>query len=214
MMCDHCLAPDTSSGAGIGCDNMTVLIVAILNGRTKEEWYSWITDRVMANYGYETPSILPQIYATSRLMAYKARREAQEERNRARAEREESNNNSLLGAGSAFGGFARVLGSTGGMSFNHSSVMNNDLMFGTSGDDDSDEDEMSDEMDTEEGGSRSLFSSALGISSSDITSNLKAKLDEFENEFDLDLEKGGESFGMDGIHDGQPGPLDSKGQRN
>ena len=45
MICDHCLEPDTDAG-GIGCDNMTVLIVAITHRRSKEEWYAWITDRV------------------------------------------------------------------------------------------------------------------------------------------------------------------------
>lgn len=33
---DNCLAQDAS--AGIGCDNMTVVIVAILAGKTLEEW--------------------------------------------------------------------------------------------------------------------------------------------------------------------------------
>jgi protein phosphatase PTC2/3 len=44
LLCDKCLA--TSSYAqysnGVGADNMTVIIIAILNGRTKEEWYSCI----------------------------------------------------------------------------------------------------------------------------------------------------------------------------
>jgi protein phosphatase 2C family protein 2/3 len=97
MICDHCLAPDISGEVcgdcgecddcvrddedggqgeeGIGCDNMTVLIVAILNGRTKEEWYAWVTDRVKQNYGYETPGSLPRIYAEKRLMAFKAQQE-------------------------------------------------------------------------------------------------------------------------------------------
>lgn len=42
---DNCLAPE-SDITGIGCDNMTVLIVALLNGKTKEEWYAMIKDRV------------------------------------------------------------------------------------------------------------------------------------------------------------------------
>jgi protein phosphatase 2C family protein 2/3 len=175
MMCDHCLAPDTSSGAGIGCDNMTVLIVAILGGRTKEEWYSWVTDRVKQNYGYQTPATVPQIYAQSRLMAFKARREAQEERDRMRAEREDA-------GGSAFGGFARVLGSTGGITFHPAGgISGGGLMFG----DDSDEDDSDeDEMDGVEGG-RSFFSDTLGIGgprSPDATSSLKAQLDDFEKE--------------------------------
>jgi protein phosphatase 2C family protein 2/3 len=37
-ICDHCLAPEASK-EHIGCDNMTVLIVAITHGRSKEEWY-------------------------------------------------------------------------------------------------------------------------------------------------------------------------------
>ncbi|KAM6503622.1 Protein phosphatase 2C (PP2C)-like domain containing protein [Amanita muscaria] len=45
LICDHCLAPDEAEGDMIGRDNMTVLIVAILHGRSKEGWYSWIADR-------------------------------------------------------------------------------------------------------------------------------------------------------------------------
>lgn len=40
-----CLAPDSELG-GIGCDNMTVVIVALLNGRTLDEWSAWIKERV------------------------------------------------------------------------------------------------------------------------------------------------------------------------
>jgi protein phosphatase 2C family protein 2/3 len=87
MICDHCLAPDTTSGAGIGCDNMTVLIVAITHGRSKEEWYTWIADRVKNNYGYETPKDLPQLYAQSRLMAFQANKEIYDRHNRALEEK-------------------------------------------------------------------------------------------------------------------------------
>ncbi|ORX97838.1 protein phosphatase 2C [Basidiobolus meristosporus CBS 931.73] len=41
---DHCLAADSELG-GIGCDNMTVVIVGILHGRTEEEWYQWIQEK-------------------------------------------------------------------------------------------------------------------------------------------------------------------------
>ncbi|KAI8095117.1 phosphatase 2C-like domain-containing protein [Gilbertella persicaria] len=44
QMMDHCLAPD-SDGGGVGCDNMSVIIVAILNGKTEEEWYEWMASR-------------------------------------------------------------------------------------------------------------------------------------------------------------------------
>ena len=37
---ERCLASDTELG-GVGCDNMTVVIIAILNGRTREEWARW-----------------------------------------------------------------------------------------------------------------------------------------------------------------------------
>lgn len=40
-----CLAPDSETG-GVGCDNMTVVIVALLGGRTKEEWQAWVKERV------------------------------------------------------------------------------------------------------------------------------------------------------------------------
>jgi len=85
MMCDHCMAPDTTSGVGIGCDNMTVLLVAITHGRSKEEWYEWIKDRVKTKHGYITPSSLPQLYSQSRLLSFKARREALEARDRMKA---------------------------------------------------------------------------------------------------------------------------------
>ncbi|KAM6492869.1 Protein phosphatase 2C (PP2C)-like domain containing protein [Amanita muscaria] len=90
LVCDHCLAPDQQAGDMIGCDNMTILIVAILHGRTKEGWYSWIADRVKDKYGYETPSALPELYSPSRLMAFRARQEALEARNKSRQEKENS----------------------------------------------------------------------------------------------------------------------------
>ena len=50
---------------------MTVLIVAITHGRSKEGWYTWIKDRVEKNYGYETPSALPGLYLESRLKIFR-----------------------------------------------------------------------------------------------------------------------------------------------
>lgn len=185
LMCDHCLAPDTNSGAGIGCDNMTVLIVALLHGRTKQEWYSWITDRVNKDYGYETPKTLPPIYSQSRLMSFKARREANESRERSRQDQDDSGSGGFLGS-STLGGFARVLGSTGGISFHPGSNIMSDtgaLMFGNedSGDDSGDEDNGETR--------RSIFgnsvSESLGLkrsASPDPTKHLKAQLDEFEKD--------------------------------
>jgi len=76
MICDHCLAPDTSFGGGHGCDNMTIIIVAILHGRTKEEWHAWITDCVKSDDGYQTPSTVPQIYSQSRLSSFRERKKS------------------------------------------------------------------------------------------------------------------------------------------
>ncbi|KAL1950327.1 hypothetical protein VTO73DRAFT_5451 [Trametes versicolor] len=89
MICELCLAPDTTTGAGIGCDNMTIMVVALLHGRTEEEWYQWVTERVRSKYGYPTPETIPQLYSTSRLMSFKVKREAYEQRRRERQEREE-----------------------------------------------------------------------------------------------------------------------------
>lgn len=44
-MMDNCLASSSETG-GVGCDNMTMVIVGLLNGRTKEEWYKQIAQRV------------------------------------------------------------------------------------------------------------------------------------------------------------------------
>ncbi|KAF9887475.1 Protein phosphatase 2C 2 [Aspergillus nanangensis] len=42
-MMDNCLASNSETG-GVGCDNMTMTIIGLLNGRTKEEWYEQIAD--------------------------------------------------------------------------------------------------------------------------------------------------------------------------
>ncbi|KAI8075133.1 phosphatase 2C-like domain-containing protein [Gongronella butleri] len=44
-MMDHCLAPETDMGS-VGCDNMSVIIVGLLNGRTVDEWYKWVASKV------------------------------------------------------------------------------------------------------------------------------------------------------------------------
>ncbi|KAL1964307.1 hypothetical protein VTN77DRAFT_7127 [Rasamsonia byssochlamydoides] len=47
---DNCLASNSETG-GVGCDNMTMVIVGILNGKTKEEWYNTIAERVARGDG-------------------------------------------------------------------------------------------------------------------------------------------------------------------
>ncbi|KAF4996569.1 hypothetical protein FGRMN_4410 [Fusarium graminum] len=44
-MMDNCLASNSETG-GVGCDNMTMLIIGFLNGKTKDEWYEEIARRV------------------------------------------------------------------------------------------------------------------------------------------------------------------------
>ncbi|KAF8545043.1 phosphatase 2C-domain-containing protein [Trichophaea hybrida] len=44
-MMDNCLAANSETG-GVGCDNMTMLIVGLLRGKSKEEWYDTIAKRV------------------------------------------------------------------------------------------------------------------------------------------------------------------------
>jgi len=63
-----CLAPNSDVGGGgdIGCDNMTMMIVGLLGGRTKEEWYDWIVKRVENDHGFATPPDLPNPFPESR----------------------------------------------------------------------------------------------------------------------------------------------------
>ncbi|CZT20998.1 probable protein phosphatase 2C [Ramularia collo-cygni] len=44
-MMDNCLASNSETG-GVGCDNMTMVVIALLNGKTKEEWYKMVGERV------------------------------------------------------------------------------------------------------------------------------------------------------------------------
>jgi hypothetical protein len=44
-MMDNCLASNSETG-GVGCDNMTMTVVALLQGKTKEEWYDLVAKRV------------------------------------------------------------------------------------------------------------------------------------------------------------------------
>ena len=171
MICDHCLAPDTLSGAGIGCDNMTILIVAILNGRTKEEWSAWVTQRVNDNNGYPTPSSLPTLYSASRLMSFRARREAQERRHQ--EDRQSTP-------------FGRAPAMNVGVSFVGSGISNDNstLMFGSSDEEEDSGDEENHEDDETNAGS-SFFSQPIGIGHSDsldATNHIKAQLVEYEKD--------------------------------
>jgi protein phosphatase 2C family protein 2/3 len=52
---DFCMAPIGDTGM-VGCDNMTVIIVALLNGKTPEEWYQSIAKKVADGIGPVAPA--------------------------------------------------------------------------------------------------------------------------------------------------------------
>jgi len=194
LICDHCLAPDTTSRVGIGCDNMTVLVVAILHGRTKEEWYSWIADRVKNKYGYETPSAPPQLYSPSRLMSFRARQEAIEAHKKENPDKEtqdkEANDESrpFIRIVSPSESILRILGSTGGISYLPGSNDNSNLMFQA---DDSDDEIGEEEMP----GGHASFSNvgeSDELPSDDPTSHLKAQFAQFEKDMQEDHAKDGD----------------------
>ncbi|KAI0761953.1 PP2C-domain-containing protein [Trametes elegans] len=178
-ICELCLAPDTTTGAGVGCDNMTIMIVALRHGRTEEEWYEWVADRVKNKYGYQTPETLPQLYPTSRLMSFKVRRETYEQRRRERKEQTERAEREGAGgiitgegSNSLFGGFANILGGDGS------------LMLRMAPDDD-DDDDSDDDVDGHGGNARSLLSNAgFGLGGRtiqlDMTKTLQEQLQELD----------------------------------
>lgn len=43
---------------------MTISIVALLGGRTKEEWYAWVKQRVDEKIGWETPEDIAPVFNT------------------------------------------------------------------------------------------------------------------------------------------------------
>ena len=65
MTMSRCLSPDSDTAAGIGCDNMTILIVALLHGRTIEQWYDWVADNVEKRIGYDTPRQFKPLYRST-----------------------------------------------------------------------------------------------------------------------------------------------------
>jgi protein phosphatase PTC2/3 len=53
-MMDNCLSSNSETG-GVGCDNMTMVIIGLLHGKTKEEWYNTIAERVANGDGPVAP---------------------------------------------------------------------------------------------------------------------------------------------------------------
>ncbi|OSD07240.1 PP2C-domain-containing protein [Trametes coccinea BRFM310] len=203
-MCELCLAPDTTTGAGIGCDNMTVMIVALLHGRTEEEWYNWVTDRVKNKYGYPTPETLPQLYSTSRLMSFKVKREAYEQRKREQRERQERErsgaDNTGEGSTSIFGGLANVLGGDGS------------LILHTAPDDDDEDDSDDDDADSHGINARSLLGgTGFGFGGRtiqlDMTRSLREQLQELDamgafGDHDVEMDEDENELEGEGEHDG------------
>lgn len=52
---EFCLAPEGTYR--VGTDNMTIIIVALLSGRTFKGWYEWIRERVEQRIGFTTPNV-------------------------------------------------------------------------------------------------------------------------------------------------------------
>ncbi|KAL8674957.1 MAG: hypothetical protein Q9168_000660 [Polycauliona sp. 1 TL-2023] len=61
-MMDNCLSSNSETG-GVGCDNMTMVIIALLRGKTQEEWYQEIADRVSKGDGPCAPPEFAEIRA-------------------------------------------------------------------------------------------------------------------------------------------------------
>lgn len=173
----RCCAPDADTGAGIGCDNMTMIVIAILNGKTLDQWYDWVADRVQKKVGYETPEDLPQVFSESRILAAQNRSQFR-------------NNNSPFGPNGGitlrgpggFGALARVLGA-GGITFSPAARGGEGVLsFGHDDDDEYEDDEEEDAGDTGEGG---LFGvnrlKVGGAGGGEKTGSLKHQLDDLES---------------------------------
>eukprot|EP00842_Homolaphlyctis_polyrhiza_P004553 jgi/Hompol1/5099/HPOL_001898-RA len=57
QLMDRCLAPD-SGDCGVGCDNMTVVIVGLLRGLTMQAWQSKVAARIAAQGGLRVGPVI------------------------------------------------------------------------------------------------------------------------------------------------------------
>lgn len=62
-MMDNCLASNSETG-GVGCDNMTMVVIGLLRGMSKEEWYKKIGERVANGDGPCAPPEYGKLYST------------------------------------------------------------------------------------------------------------------------------------------------------
>lgn len=166
-MCEHCLSPGTDSGEGIGADNMTVLIIALLHDKSPKEWAQWITRRVEKGYGYKTPLEPARIWAESRIQEGRRKRELYSQREmymKARgaasdaadeAGKRRTGNEDLyarMHSGPPLWDMsARILGSNGGISFRPGALAASDLHNLMFDNDDNDDDMNVDNHETKDG---------------------------------------------------------------
>lgn len=202
-ICDYCLAPDTQSEV-YGCDNMTVLIVALLQGRTKEEWYLWIKDRLVKRYGYPTPSFFRSLYSQSRVLF-----NAQTATSYNSSRPFEDNRPISLLSGPGLNSFTRVFNDTG--RFTSPSVQgimsgHRNLMFGSDDSEDGDEETLINDPFFTQTFSLGNHENQDNPQLSDSTQRLKARLDEFERSVD---EEDGSTMSRDGkdFQEETPQPL-------
>ncbi|KAL8787018.1 MAG: hypothetical protein Q9213_002454 [Squamulea squamosa] len=80
-MMDNCLSPSSETG-GVGCDNMTMIIVALLRGKTKDEWYQEIADRVSRGDGPCAPPEFGSEHVLTTLVLAELRANGQQGRKR------------------------------------------------------------------------------------------------------------------------------------
>ena len=64
-MMDNCLSSNSETG-GVGCDNMTMIVIALLRGKTKDEWYREVGDRVANGDGPCAPPEYGKSYSSSK----------------------------------------------------------------------------------------------------------------------------------------------------
>jgi protein phosphatase 2C family protein 2/3 len=79
---DHCLRPASDDGKSSGQDNMTMVVVAFLHGRTQEEWYAWIKGGVKNGY------VMPELYSEGMREKFRIMKEREEARVREKKKHE------------------------------------------------------------------------------------------------------------------------------
>jgi len=68
-MMDNCLASNSETG-GVGCDNMTMIVIGLLRGKSKEEWYDEIAKRVANGDGPCAPPEYGKYFLENILMRH------------------------------------------------------------------------------------------------------------------------------------------------